>query len=134
MRPSGRRPDELRSIDFKTNFTRYAEGSVLAEFGETRVLCTASVENRVPHWLRGQHDTLAVRVTAHPLAARLCTAYGGALVSTSANVSGRPAARTRLRVQQQFMGAIDYILPGATGPRTRPSEIRDGATGARVRL
>ncbi|HEY5655249.1 MAG TPA: ribonuclease PH [Woeseiaceae bacterium] len=54
MRPSGRRPDELRSIDFKTNFTRYAEGSVLAEFGETRVLCTASVENRVPHWLRGQ--------------------------------------------------------------------------------
>jgi ribonuclease PH len=54
MRPSGRRPDELRPVSFKTNFTRYAEGSVLAEFGETRVLCTASVENRVPHWLRGQ--------------------------------------------------------------------------------
>lgn len=54
MRPSGRQIDELRAINFRTNFTRYAEGSVLAEFGETRVLCTASVENRVPPWLRGQ--------------------------------------------------------------------------------
>ena len=54
MRPSERKSDELRRIKFTTNFTRYAEGSVLAEFGETRVLCTASVENRVPHWLRGQ--------------------------------------------------------------------------------
>ncbi len=54
MRPSGRKPDQLRPVNFKTNFTRHAEGSVLAEFGDTRVLCTASVENRVPPWLRGQ--------------------------------------------------------------------------------
>lgn len=53
MRPSGRAPDELRSVQFITDYTRHAAGSVLAEFGDTRVLCTASVENRVPPWLRG---------------------------------------------------------------------------------
>ena len=54
MRPSGRQPDELRSVRFVTGYTRYAEGSVMAEFGDTRVLCTASVEGRVPPWLRGK--------------------------------------------------------------------------------
>jgi ribonuclease PH len=54
MRPSGRRPDELRSVSLETGFTRHAEGSVLACFGETRVLCTASVETRVPPWLKGR--------------------------------------------------------------------------------
>jgi len=53
MRPSGRAADQLRSVRFITDFTKHAEGSVLAEFGDTRVLCTASVENRVPVWLRG---------------------------------------------------------------------------------
>lgn len=54
MRPSGREADELRPVRFTPGFTRHAEGSVLAEFGETRVLCTASVEERVPPWLRGK--------------------------------------------------------------------------------
>lgn len=54
QRPSGRRPDELRPIAFQPGFTRHAEGSVLAEFGATRVLCTASVETGVPPFLRGQ--------------------------------------------------------------------------------
>lgn len=54
MRPSGRDTDQLRVVRFTTEFTRHAEGSVLAEFGDTRVLCTASVENRVPPWLRGK--------------------------------------------------------------------------------
>ena len=54
MRPSGSKPDELRPVRFVTGYTRHAEGSVLAEFGDTRVLCTASVENRVPPWMRGQ--------------------------------------------------------------------------------
>ena len=53
-RPSGRQPDELRSIDIQRNFTRHAEGSVLISCGDTRVLCTASVEERIPPWLRGK--------------------------------------------------------------------------------
>jgi ribonuclease PH len=54
VRPSGRRPDELRPIRLTRGFTRHAEGSVLVEFGETRVLCTASVESQVPPFLKGQ--------------------------------------------------------------------------------
>ncbi|MCS4505300.1 Ribonuclease PH [wastewater metagenome] len=53
QRPSRRQPDEGRTVRFTRNFTRHAEGSVLVEFGDTRVLCTASVEERIPPWLRG---------------------------------------------------------------------------------
>lgn len=56
MRPSGRQPDELRPVQIKRNFTRHAEGSVLISCGETRVLCTASVEGRVPGFLRGKGE------------------------------------------------------------------------------
>ncbi|HUO79464.1 MAG TPA: ribonuclease PH [Steroidobacteraceae bacterium] len=52
MRPSGRRPDELRRVEFTRRYTRHAEGSVLVAFGDTRVLCTATVENGVPGFLR----------------------------------------------------------------------------------
>ncbi|MGB0515114.1 MAG: ribonuclease PH, partial [Wenzhouxiangellaceae bacterium] len=53
-RPSGRSPDQLRDVEFLRHFTRHAEGSVLVSFGDTRVLCNASVEDRVPPWLRGK--------------------------------------------------------------------------------
>ena len=52
VRPSGRKPDELRAVRIHRGFTKHAEGSVLVEFGETRVLCTASVEERVPPFLK----------------------------------------------------------------------------------
>ncbi|MCB1633451.1 MAG: ribonuclease PH [Xanthomonadales bacterium] len=55
-RPSGRRPDELRQIRIERGFTRHAEGSVLISFGDTRVLCNASVEERVPGFLRGRGE------------------------------------------------------------------------------
>jgi ribonuclease PH len=54
MRPSGRRPDELRHVQFTPHFTRHAEGSVLVEFGDTQVLCTASFEAKVPPFLKGK--------------------------------------------------------------------------------
>jgi ribonuclease PH len=54
MRPDGRRPDELRLVRITPDYNRYAEGSVLVEFGETKVICTASVENKVPPFLEGQ--------------------------------------------------------------------------------
>ena len=56
MRPSGRAPDEMRAISIETGFTKHAEGSVLISFGDTRVLCTASVEERVPPFLRGKGE------------------------------------------------------------------------------
>lgn len=54
MRPSGRKPEQLRTIRLTRNFTKHAEGSVLVEFGDTKVICTASVEERVPRWLKGK--------------------------------------------------------------------------------
>ncbi len=54
MRPSGRAIDALRSISFTRGFTRHAAGSVLVEFGDTQVLCTASITEQVPRWLRGK--------------------------------------------------------------------------------
>lgn len=54
MRPSGREPAQMRELRFVTDFTKHAEGSVLASFGETQVLCTASIEDRVPGWMRGK--------------------------------------------------------------------------------
>ncbi|HXS73493.1 MAG TPA: ribonuclease PH [Rhodanobacteraceae bacterium] len=55
-RPSGRTPDQLRAVTLQRHYTRHAEGSVLVAFGDTRVLCTASVEERVPPWLRGKGE------------------------------------------------------------------------------
>ena len=86
-----------------------------------------------PSWLRGQHDTLAVRVTAHPLAAALCRACGYPLVSTSANLSGRPPARSALAVRRQLGRQLDYILAGPVGGAAQPTTIRDLRTGLRIR-
>ena len=54
MRPSKRAPDQMREIKITRNYTKHAEGSVLVEFGDTKVICTASVEGRLPPWLRGK--------------------------------------------------------------------------------
>ena len=56
MRPSGRQPNELRNITITRHYTKHAEGSVLVEFGDTKVLCTASVEEKVPGFLRGKNE------------------------------------------------------------------------------
>src|SRR3954452_18971920 len=53
MRPSGRKTDQMRKVSFERNFSKHAEGSCLVKFGETHVLCTASLEERGPPWLRG---------------------------------------------------------------------------------
>ena len=87
----------------------------------------------VPPWLRGGFETLAVRVTAHPLAAALCRIYGGAIVSTSANRTGGAPARTALQVRLRLRGQIDYLLGGSCGGAPRPSSIRDGRSGAVLR-
>ncbi|QIQ86102.1 ribonuclease PH [Erythrobacter sp.] len=56
MRPSSRAPDEMRAITIETGFTKHAEGSCLIGFGDTKVLCTASVERNVPPWMRGKGE------------------------------------------------------------------------------
>lgn len=81
--------------------------------------------------ISGGRDTVAVRLTAHPLAAALCEAFGGPIVSTSANPACHPPAKTRLRVAQYF-GAVLPALNGALGGLQRPTTIRT-LTGEVVR-
>ena len=87
----------------------------------------------VPPHLTGGRDTLAVRITAHPVARALCAAYGGPIVSTSANASGQAPLRSALQLQRRFGARVDYLLPGALGGRARPTPIRDLATGKVLR-
>lgn len=87
----------------------------------------------VPRWLTGQHDSIALRLTAHPLAAALCRAFGGAIISTSANLSKRPPARTPLQARIRCANQPDMILCGPTGPLDSPTPIRDALTGHSIR-
>ncbi len=86
-----------------------------------------------PAWLAGGHTGIALRVTAHPLAAQLCRIFGGALVSTSANRHGEPAARDAAQVRALFGDRLGYILDGVTGGLERPTPIRDAISGEFVR-
>jgi L-threonylcarbamoyladenylate synthase len=83
-------------------------------------------------WIRGPGGRVAVRVSAHPLVRALCDRTGP-LVSTSANPSGRPPARSSLAVRRYFGRRLDYLLPGELGGRASPTEIRDAGTGAVLR-
>ncbi len=87
----------------------------------------------VPYWIRGAHSGLAVRMTQHPIAGALCDATDSALVSTSANVRGRPPARSIFVLRRRFGRLVDYIVPGQCGPASGPSEIRELASGKVLR-
>lgn len=85
-----------------------------------------------PFWLTGRHSTIAVRVTAHPVATRLCREANMALVSTSANRSGQKAAKTAKECSQLFGNKV-RVITGRIGKRRKPSTIQDLATGKILR-
>lgn len=87
----------------------------------------------VPSWICGSFDTVAVRVSAHPVVTALCHLVGGPIVSTSANPQGLAPARYGYRARQYFAGQVEYA-PGQVDLSANPSEIRDLASGRIVRL
>lgn len=87
----------------------------------------------VPTWICGSHSGVALRVTAHAPAAALCQAFGGALVSTSANRHDEPPARAATTVAAYFGDALDGLLDAPLGAQTSPTTIRDALSGALVR-
>ncbi|BFI97491.1 MAG: Sua5/YciO/YrdC/YwlC family protein [Rhodanobacter sp.] len=87
----------------------------------------------VPAWVAGTHAGIALRITAHEPAAALCRAFGGALVSTSANPHGEPPAKSAQTVRDYFGAALDGLLDAPLGAQDRPSTIRDALTGAIIR-
>ena len=86
-----------------------------------------------PQWITGVHAGIAVRISAHAPVIELCNAFGGALVSTSANLSGQPAPRTRMGLDPELLRQVEGVLHGETGGRSAPTVIHDAITGAALR-
>jgi L-threonylcarbamoyladenylate synthase len=87
----------------------------------------------VPDWLSGQRSTLAVRITQHPVIAKLCYSSRSALVSTSANHSGHRAAQSVLQTRKWLGKQLDYVVSGKLGGACGPSEIRRASDGQVIR-
>ncbi len=86
-----------------------------------------------PQWICGDHDGVAVRVPGHEQARSICAGFGGALVSTSANPSGRAAPTTLLKTRAYFGSEVDYYLPGEVLNPGNPSRIFDFSAGRSLR-
>ncbi|QHG88544.1 MULTISPECIES: Sua5/YciO/YrdC/YwlC family protein [Xanthomonas] len=91
------------------------------------------ITGRAPRWVTGTHDGLAVRISAHPLVAALCAAWGAPLVSSSANLAGQPPARSRDALDPALLTAIDGVLAGDVGGHAQPTTIRDARSGQVLR-
>lgn len=109
-----------------------AQQQELIAAGAQAITCLMPAHHSTPRWLRGSHDTLAVRLTAHQQAMQLCRGLNSALVSTSANRSGQRPARTYAQCQRSF-GRKVWVLPGRVGKRKKPSTIRTWTDGRIIR-
>lgn len=90
-------------------------------------------QNLYSKWVKGDHESVAIRVSAHPVVQQLCQAFGGPVVSTSANKAGEPEIRDRSELERLFGDTIEYIVPGELGAAGSVSQIRDLITGAVLR-
>lgn len=108
------------------------EQTKLQSDGAQAVTYLMSVKNSCPRWLRGEHATLAVRLTAYPFAKQLCRSANSALISTSANRGGMRPAKTYAECQRLF-GKKVWVLRGRVGKRRQPSTIRAWSDGRIVR-
>jgi L-threonylcarbamoyladenylate synthase len=89
--------------------------------------------NMFPHWIYGKYTKVALRVSNHPVVRGLCLAFGGPIVSTSANPQGKCAPRFSWQVRRYFKQHVDFYTPGSVGGRERASEIRDLLSGQVIR-
>ena len=89
--------------------------------------------NVAPSWITGDNNTLALRVTNHPVAAALCAEFDGPLVSTSANPHGCPPAKSISKLNTYFCTQLDYIVPGMLGKSHNPTPIKCLKTGEILR-
>jgi len=105
----------------------------LKEATDKPVTWIVACNEKTPVWLTGKHQSIAVRISTHPVIKQLCTLFNGALVSTSANISGLPSVKKNWLVHKQFANKIDYYVPGELGRFKKESEIRNIKTGEVIR-
>ena len=86
-----------------------------------------------PAWVTGDHDGIAVRVSAHPLVVALCNGFDGALISTSANIATLPSPRMRAELDPRIVAGVDVIAPGETSGLRQATPIRDARNGRSLR-
>jgi len=89
---------------------------------------------RVPRWITGAHAGVAVRVSAHPVVVALCAAFGGPLVSTSANRSAQAPAFSRTALDPALLARLDGVVEGDTGGLAAPTVIHDALSGTPIRV
>ncbi len=139
-----KRPVEKGLILIASNFEQlkpYVDESRLTEDARQAVFATwpgpitwvMPAKAGVSPLLCGHFDSIAVRVTDHPLVQKLCDAFAKPLTSTSANLTGQPPCRTSQEVRRQLDESLVAILEGETGGRDKPSEIRDALTSTILR-
>ena len=87
----------------------------------------------LPEWIVGEHSTVAIRISTHPIVISLCDRFGGMLVSTSANPAGLPPAENEDQARHYFGAKISAYVSGATGESEQPSAIIDLQTGRQLR-
>ena len=87
-----------------------------------------------PYWVSGKHKTIAIRLTKHPIAKKLCIQSKSALISTSANISGKKPPKNSIVLRRDFHGIVDYIVAGQCFRNTAASTIKILKTGKTLRL
>lgn len=110
---------------------------IVASWNKTEDISRATTwllpcDERIPHWITGQHSSVAVRVTHHPLCKKICHAFGGFIVSTSANPTGLPPAENINTAQHYFKQSV-YYINGELGHSHQPSRIIDAESGRIIR-
>jgi L-threonylcarbamoyladenylate synthase len=117
------------------DFIQPVDAQTLAKMEQTwpgPVTWLLPASEECPEYLTGSHETIAVRVTAHQPTIDLCNCFGGALVSTSANLAGQQPAKFAHQVRRK-LPEVDYVMPGSCGGADKPSQIIDAATGNIIR-
>ncbi len=90
-------------------------------------------DNQIPGWVKGENDSVAIRVSAHPVVRALCLQFGKPIVSTSANRTGETDIRSLQELKREFSSKVDFIVEGRLGSDSATSEIRDLKTGRLIR-
>ncbi len=124
------------SIEQLAPFLSLPKSSDLRRLGAIRkrpITWIVPVSAQTPWWIRGEHQSVAVRITEFPPVVELCNHVGSPLVSTSANLAGHPSLRSAVSVRRSLGKQLDMVVSGATGGFLSPSEIRDFRSGAVIR-